>query len=71
MVDVPTFNQHALIHALREDQAGRTTFPQFLAATWQAGVIRYIADFDLRQVTYFGCKGESYIEAYPAVTLTS
>lgn len=67
VADVPQFDQRAVIQALREDQAGRTTFPQFLAAIWQAGITRYVVDFDARQVTYFGCNAESYVEAYPGV----
>jgi uncharacterized protein YbcV (DUF1398 family) len=65
--DVPPFDQEALIAALRADQAGRSTFPEFLAATWRAGVVRYEVDFAARTVTYSGCGGEAYIEAYPAV----
>jgi len=42
--DVPAFDQEALIKALRTDQAGDSTFPQFLAASWQAGVVRYDID---------------------------
>ncbi len=66
-VDVPKFNQEALIRALRSDQAGQSTFPEFLAASWQAGVLSYDVDFLNRTVTYFGCDGEKYTEAYPAV----
>ena len=68
-VDVPTFDQEALIKALRIDQAGESTFPEFLAASWRAGVVRYEVDFAARTVAYFGCNGEEYIEAYPEVTL--
>jgi len=32
-VDVPPFDREALIAALRTDQAGRSTFPEFLAAS--------------------------------------
>ena len=66
-VDVPPFDRDALIKALRTDQAGNSTFPEFLAATWHAGVIRYDADFLGRKVAYYGCNGEEYIEDYPAV----
>lgn len=66
-VDIPPFDEPALITALRADQAGQTTFPQFLEATWRAGVIRYDVDFTARTVTYFGCQGESYLESYPAL----
>lgn len=36
-VDVPTFDEEALIKALRIDQAGESTFSEFLAASWRAG----------------------------------
>lgn len=67
--DVPAFNQAALIAALRKDQAGQGTFPEFLESAWRAGVIRYDVDFNARTVTYFGCNDEAYVEAYPAVTI--
>ena len=69
MADVPPFNQEALIKALRIDQAGETTFPEFLAASWRAGVVRYDVDFATCTVAYYGCNGEQYIESYPAVDL--
>jgi uncharacterized protein YbcV (DUF1398 family) len=65
--DVPTFDREAFIKALRTDQAGESTFPEFLAASWQAGVVRYDVDFVARTVTYYGCNGEQYVESYPAV----
>lgn len=66
-IDVPAFDRDALIAALRADQAGESTFPEFLQASWRAGVVRYDVDFAARTVAYFGCNGEEYIEAYPAV----
>ena len=66
-VDVPAFNQAALVAALRTDQAGKSTFPEFLAASWQAGVVRYDVDLVARKVAYYGCNGKEYIESYPAV----
>ena len=68
-VDVPPFDREALITALRTDQAGQSTFPEFLAASWRAGVVRYDVDFDKRIVTYFGCSGDEYAEQYPAVEI--
>ena len=65
--DIPPFDREALIKALRTDQAGQSTFPEFLAASWRAGVLRYDVDFAARTVTYYGCNGEEYIESYPAV----
>lgn len=69
MVDVPQFNREALIKALRTDQAGESTFPEFLAATWRAGVVRYDVDFAARTVAYYGINDEEYVEAYPAVQI--
>ena len=68
-VDVPTFDQEALITTLRIDQAGNSTFLEFLDATWRAGVVRYEVDFVARTVAYLGCNGEEYIETYPAVEI--
>lgn len=68
-VDVPRFDQSALVHALRTDQAGESSFPAFLLAAWNAGVIRYDVDLLERRVTYYGGDGESYVEHYPAVSL--
>ena len=67
--DVPAFDREALIKALRIDQAGESTFPEFLAATWRAGVVRYDVDFAARTVAYVGCNDEEYVEAYPAVEI--
>jgi uncharacterized protein YbcV (DUF1398 family) len=64
--DVPAFNRDALIRALRTDQAGESTFPEFLMASWNAGVVRYDVDFGARTVTYYGCNGEEYVESYAA-----
>src|SRR5271155_3531373 len=70
-MDVPPFNREALISALRTDQAGESTFPEFLAATWRSGVVRYDVDFAARTVAYYGCNGEEYVEAYPVVDVDS
>lgn len=65
--DIPKFNEEALIKTLRTDQAGQSTFPEFLQSSWNAGVIGYEVDFTKRTCTYFGVNGETYIENYPAV----
>jgi uncharacterized protein YbcV (DUF1398 family) len=67
--EVPAFDREALIRALRTDQAGQSAFPEFLKASWHAGVIRYDVDFEARNVTYYGASGETYVESYPAVTI--
>jgi len=69
MADVPPFDRDALILALRTDQAGNSTFPEFLAATWKAGVVRYDVDFAARTCTYHGAGEEAYVEAYAAVDI--
>ena len=68
-VDVPPFDPESQVTALRTDQAGKSTFPEFLAASWRAGVVRYDVDFDRRVVTYYGCQGDQYAESYPAVEI--
>ncbi|MGH9572622.1 MAG: DUF1398 domain-containing protein [Candidatus Acidiferrales bacterium] len=64
-VDVPAFDREALIAALRTDQAGKSTFPEFLIAAWRAGVVRYDVDFVGRKVAYYGSGNEEYVEDYP------
>ncbi len=53
-VDVPAFDEEALIRALRVDQAGESTFPEFLEASWRAGVVRYDVNLEARTVAYQG-----------------
>ncbi len=69
MQDVPPFDREALIKALRIDQAGKSTFPEFLTASWRAGVVRYDVDFGARTVAYYGSNDEKYVEEYPEVML--
>jgi uncharacterized protein YbcV (DUF1398 family) len=56
-----------LTRALGTDQAGESTFPEFLAASWRAGIVRYDVDFAAHTVAYYGCNEEQYVETYPAV----
>lgn len=67
--NVPVFDESALIQALRIDQAGESTFLEFLDASWRAGVVRYEVNLEARTVAYQGCNGEEYIEAYPTVSI--
>ena len=67
--EVPPFDEKALIGALRKDQAGESTFPEFLSSAWLAGVLRYDVNFGERTVTYYGCNGEAYAERYLAVEI--
>jgi uncharacterized protein YbcV (DUF1398 family) len=70
-VEIPTFDRDALIHAIRADQKGNSTFPEFLKAIWNAGVIEYKVDFISRKVTYYGINGSSYLEEYPVIDIKS
>ncbi|PJZ45832.1 DUF1398 domain-containing protein [Leptospira brenneri] len=69
VLEIPKFDREALIKALRTDQEGFSTFPEFLKAAWEAGVVGYDADFTGRKVVYYGVNGESYLEEYPAVVV--
>ncbi|MGW5104555.1 DUF1398 family protein [Streptomyces sp. NPDC004100] len=69
MTDVPPFDRAALLAALRADQAGETSFPEFVRGCWEAGVVRYDVDLTARTCVYQGAGGETYTETYPAVAL--
>lgn len=64
---IPEFDRESLIIALRKDQNGHSTFPEFLNSAWEAGVIGYDVDFVTRKVSYYGTDGEVYMEEYPLV----
>jgi len=66
---IPPFDEAALIAALRTDQAGLSTFPEFVEASLRAGVVRYEVDTSARTCTYYGVHGERYVEHYPEVEL--
>lgn len=63
--EVCPLDRDAVITALRIDQAGESTLPEFLEAIWHAGVVRYVVNLDARTVTYYGSTGEVYVESYP------
>lgn len=65
--EIPMFDREAVVAAIRADQEGQSSFPEFLQAVWRAGVVSYDADFVNRKVIYYGSAGESYLEEYPAV----
>ncbi|MFT4063987.1 hypothetical protein [Paraburkholderia sp.] len=54
---------------MRADQAGQTTFPEFLLGARIASVLRYDVGLIRRCAGYFGCDGESCVESYPEVTV--
>ncbi|MER5779577.1 DUF1398 family protein [Streptomyces sp. NPDC002039] len=69
MVDVAPFDREALLAALRRDQAGESTFPEFVQGCWNAGVIWYDVDLHARTCAYHGADGDRYVESYPAVEI--
>lgn len=69
MNEIYKFNEAELIRALRRDQKGESTFPEFLMASWKAGVVSYDVDFEKRICTYYGVLGESYLEEYAKVEI--
>lgn len=69
--EIAPFDAGALIAALRTDQAGRSTYPEFAAAAWRAGVVAYEIDLEARTCTYRSASGKEYVEEYPEVSLAA
>lgn len=65
----PYFSKEKLINSLRADQAGQTTFLEFLLNIWESGVVKYEVNFNEHYVVYFGIRGEQYKEHYPEVEI--
>ena len=66
---IPPFDSGKLVAAIRTDQRGESTFPEFVEESFLAGVVRYEVDTAARTCTYIGGRGESHVEEYPAVDL--
>lgn len=66
---IARFDRDALVAALRADQEGKTTYPEFAAAAWRAGVLGYDVDLAARTCTYRSARGESYVESYRSVEI--
>lgn len=67
--EIPGFDREAVVKAIRADQAGESTFIEFLRAAWNAGVVNYEVDFEARVVTYRGVNGEEYVGQYAKVEI--
>lgn len=63
---IAPFDREAVIAAIRSDQEGRSSFPEFVAAIWAAGVWHYEVDLEARTCTYVGAEGGEYVESYEA-----
>lgn len=70
MADIAPWDEAALIAAIRSDQAGESSYPEFVSGCWNAGVLHYEVDLAARTCTYVGVLGESYTESYPNVTIS-
>lgn len=67
--DLAPFDEPAVVAALRSDQAGASTFPEFMAAAWAAGVLTYDVDLAASTCTYHGADGASYLEFFDRVAI--
>lgn len=68
--EVPPFDLDAFVAALRANQEGHNTYPEWMEATWRAGVVWYEVDLAARTCTYHSPAGDTYVEDYPAVDIT-
>lgn len=67
---IARFDRDTLIGAIRADQEGRSTFAEFVAAAWRAGVLSWTVDLVARTCTYRSASGgDSYVESYPAIEI--
>ncbi|MET8752214.1 DUF1398 family protein [Streptomyces sp. NPDC004667] len=69
MADIAPWDEEALTAAIRADQAGRTSYPEFIDGCWNAGVLHYEVDLNARTCTYNGALGDAYTESYPSVSI--
>lgn len=66
---VAAFDVDALVVALRRDQAGDSTYAEFMDGAWAAGVVSYDVDLVGRTCTYHSAVDDRYVEHYPAVVV--
>jgi uncharacterized protein YbcV (DUF1398 family) len=60
------FSAPEVIAAIRGAQADTVRYPEFVKRSAAAGVIAYWAFLAGKQVVYFGRKGETHVERFPA-----
>jgi len=61
-----SFDAGAVVAAIRGAQQGSVMYPDFKRLTMSAGCVGYNVWLAGRHVVYFGRKGESHIERFPA-----
>lgn len=71
--DVPqvadAFDEAGLIATLRSVQQRQIDYPEFLRQSLRAGCVSYVVYLDGGMTAYFGRRGETYIEKFPAPML--
>lgn len=60
------FDAGAVQAAVRATQQGEIAYPEFVRRTVAAGCVGYIVWITGRHVTYFGRRGETYVERFPS-----
>lgn len=69
---VAVFDVDAVVGAIRRDQRGESTYAEFMADIWTAGVVSYDIDLLARTCTYCGVDAtDVYVEDYPPVALAA
>jgi uncharacterized protein YbcV (DUF1398 family) len=59
------FDAAEVVAAIRESQAGRSKYAEFLSRAMGAGTTNYVVYLDGRKVIYFGRRGEFHVEEFP------
>ena len=59
------FSAGAVVAAIRDSQAGKCKYPEFLNRVMNAGTTGYVTYLRGKRVIYFGRKGEFHVEEFP------
>ena len=60
------FDAAGVQQAIRGAQSGQVMYPEFLRLSRVAGCVGYVVWLAGRHVTYFGRRGETHVEQFPA-----
>lgn len=60
------FDEPAVVAAIRTIQRGEIDYPAFVDRVMRAGCVGYVVWITGRHVSYFGRRGETYIERFPS-----
>lgn len=59
------FSQEGVVSALRDIQAGKDRYSEFLRRVMEAGTTSYTVFLSGRKAIYFGRRGEFHVEEFP------